>query len=100
MEDGENNIIDAAKREVMEETDFGSATHQLIYSYHPQNGISNKVFHILKCKALNQVRSFAQDEVGETRWFSRTEIDHLVKDKYYHDSFTLTALLVWLHNIR
>lgn len=50
IEAGES-IIDAAKREVLEETGYTSADHRLIYSYYPMPGSANKLFHIECCKA-------------------------------------------------
>lgn len=93
--DGES-VIEAARREVLEETGYTSHEHRLVYTYHPMNGSANKQFHILHCKAGELVGDFDPNEVSETRWFNRDEIRQMLKDQAFTDGFTLTALLLWL----
>jgi ADP-ribose pyrophosphatase len=88
--------IEAAKREVLEETGYTSETHQLIYSYYPMNGSANKLFHVVHCKALEHVHEFDPNEVSETRWFTKVEVKQMIDEKGITDGFTLTALLLWL----
>ena len=95
VEIGETEI-EAAKREVLEETGYTSENHQLVYSYYPMNGSANKLFHIVYCKAVAHVQNFDENEVSETRWFTKDEVRQMVKDKVITDGFTLTALLLWL----
>ena len=93
IEIGETEI-EAAAREVLEETGFTTESHQLIYSYYPMN--TNKLFHIVHCKAIEKVQDFDKNEVSETQWFTKDEIKQMIKDKVISDGFTLTALLLWL----
>lgn len=95
VEIGETEI-EAAKREVLEETGYTSESHQLIYSYYPMNGSANKLFHVVHCKAIDQVQDFDKDEVSETRWFTKDEVQQMIRDQVITDGFTLTALLLWL----
>jgi 8-oxo-dGTP pyrophosphatase MutT (NUDIX family) len=92
----EETEIEAARREVLEETGYISEDHQLIYSYYPMNGSANKLFHVMRCQAVEHVQDFDQDEVSDTRWFSKDEIRQMIKDKAITDGFSLTALLLWL----
>jgi NADH pyrophosphatase NudC (nudix superfamily) len=62
------------------------------------NGSSNKVFHVVHCRAIDQRQEFDKNEVSETRWFSKDEVRQMIKDKVIIDGFTLTALLLWLQD--
>ena len=97
IEIGETEI-EAAKREVLEETGYTSDQHELIYSYYPMNGSANKVFHVLLCKAIDLIQDFDKNEVNETRWFTKEEVTQMIKDKVITDGFSLTALLLWLQD--
>jgi ADP-ribose pyrophosphatase len=97
VETGET-VIEAARREVLEETGYTSDDHELMYSYYPMNGSANKLFHVVRCKAANPVQDFDKNEVSETRWFTKDEMKQMVKDKVVTDGFTLTALLLWLQD--
>jgi ADP-ribose pyrophosphatase len=97
IENGET-VIEAARREVLEETGYTSDDHRLMYSYYPMNGSANKLFHVVYCKAIEQTQAFDENEVSETRWFSRDEVLQMIRDKVISDGFTLTALLLWLQS--
>lgn len=97
MEVGESPL-EAAKRELLEETGYTSTDHALIYTYYPMNGQANQIFHIVFCKAGEQVQDFDSNEVVEVRWFTRAEVKQLLKEQKILDGFSLTALLLWLQN--
>src|SRR5262245_37342767 len=63
VEIGETTI-EAARREVLEETGYTTEDHQLVYSYYPMNGSANKLFHIVHCKAIERVQEFDENEVS------------------------------------
>jgi len=88
--------LEAAKRELLEETGYTSTDHELIYTYYPMNGQANQIFHIVFCKAGERVQDYDPNEVSEIRWFSRNEIKQLLKEQKIMDGFSLTALLLWL----
>jgi len=97
IENGET-VIEAARREVLEETGYTSDDHRLMYSYYPMNGSANKLFHVVYCKAIEQTQAFDENEVSETCWFSRDEVLQMIRNKVISDGFSLTALLLWLQS--
>ncbi len=96
VESGET-VIEAAKREVREETGYVCKDYEQIYSYYPMNGIANKKFHIVICKAVEQVEEFDADEISETKWFTWGEIQELINARNVEDGSTLTALMLHHH---
>jgi ADP-ribose pyrophosphatase len=95
VERGES-IIEAAKREVQEESGYETTDHELFYTYYPMNGISNKVFHIVHSHAARGTGVFDRNEVKEYRWVSKPEIHEMIRDRRLKDGYTLTALLLHL----
>ena len=95
VERGES-IVEAAKREVREESGYETEDHELIYTYYPINGISNKVFHVVRGRATKGTGVFDHNEVKEYRWVSRAEIREMIRDRAVRDGYTLTALLLYL----
>ncbi len=95
VESGES-VLEAARREILEETGYTSSEHRLIYSYFPMNGNANMKFHVVVCEAGERVQDFDRDEVSDVRWFTKDEIRQMLQDQRITDGFTLTALLLWL----
>jgi ADP-ribose pyrophosphatase len=96
IEPGET-IPEAASREILEETGFTCSKPELIYTYNPLNGISNAVFHILCCQALDKQGEPDLTEVDSVGWFSPDEIGRMIQDQIISCGYTLTSLLLWLH---
>ncbi len=89
-------IIEAARREAREESGYETEDHELLYTFYPMNGISNKVFHIVRSRAIGGTGVFDENEVKEFKWVSKPEIQRMIKNKRVRDGFTLTALLLHL----
>ena len=94
--DSGEDIIQAAKREALEETGCQTADHQLLYTYHPMNGISNKVFHIVKARATTESGEFDRNEVKAVKWLAPVEVRRMIAERTISDGFSLTALLLHL----
>jgi len=92
-------ILAAAAREVAEETGVATTGHRLVYTYHPSNGISNQVFHIVRCRATSGPGRFDANEVRAVRWSTPDEIRDLIAKCAIVDGFSLTALLLYLSGL-
>ncbi len=93
IEEGED-LLDAARREVFEET--GYTTHSLrhYYTYHPGAGSSNKVFHLVRGFAGDRTGSHDPDEVEQIAWFTPDQLRQMIQRGEIQDGYTLTALLI------
>ena len=94
--DGGEDALEAARREVWEETGYKSFNHRLVYTYYPQQGSSNKLFQVVFCRAGERTGSFDPNEISEVGWFSRDEVEALIDRGEMQDGLGLTALLLWL----
>ncbi|MBE2240494.1 MAG: NUDIX hydrolase [Caldilineaceae bacterium] len=90
------SILDAAAREVVEESGYRTADHQLAASFEPINGIGDKVHHLVYCRAVGEPGGFDESEVRAVRWVSRREVKVMVRERQVRDGYTLTGLLWWL----
>jgi ADP-ribose pyrophosphatase len=93
IEDGED-ILEAARREVREESGYDSTQPQLIYSYNPMNGIANQVFHIVACQAGERDGDFDRGEISAVQWLPATEIREMIRGNVIRDGYTLTSFLL------
>jgi ADP-ribose pyrophosphatase len=94
--EGDEEILAAAQREVLEETGYHTSAPELIYTYYPASGIANLTFHVVRCRAEADTGVFDRNEVRTVRWCPRAEIAALVRDGTIRDGFSLTALLLYL----
>lgn len=91
-------VITAAAREVREETGYETGEHELLYSFHPINGISGKTYHVVRCKSASDVpAAFDKNEIARRRWFTLDEARRMINERQINSGFTLTALLLHLH---
>ncbi len=96
IETGEE-IIQAARREVLEETGYHTRDHTLLYTYNPLVGIANQVFYIVSCKAGEIAGDFDSQEITEVRWFTSGEIWEMIKTNEMQDGFALVAFMLQQH---
>jgi len=92
IEAGES-VEDAAARELYEETGHRASAWQRLGAYHPSNGSSNQVFHVMLARRL--ARHSDPLDVNETlglRWFTPAEVRRLVVDNAIPDGLTVTSL--------
>ena len=89
-------IIEAGKREVFEETGYETTDLKMLYTYHPMNGISNKVFNIITGHALDRSGNFDINEVKSVTWHTPEKVRQMIEGNIIKDGYTLTALLLHL----
>jgi len=95
VDDGEL-ALDAAVREVLEETGYEINNPELVYKYNPSNGSTDQVFLIYKATAGKKVGQFDINEVSETKWVSKEKITEMLKKNEINCGYSLTGLLLVL----
>jgi ADP-ribose pyrophosphatase len=87
--------LSAARREVEEESGYETSGHKRLYTFHPINGISDKIFHIVSCRAGKKTKDFDRNEVAAVRWVPKKELAGLIQKQKVKDGYSLTALLLY-----
>ena len=95
LDPGES-AVEAAEREVLEESGYETTGHELIYTYHPINGISNHRFHIVRCRSTKRVGDFDENEVQGFEWVPKHELRRMIESRQMMDGFSLVGLLLHL----
>lgn len=98
VEPGEE-VLAAAARELLEETGCRCERLELLYSYHPLNGISNKVEHIIRCHGVSQPdgQGYDTDEISKVGWFTLDEIWQMIRSGEMLDGYALLSFLLDQH---
>mgnify|MGYP000358185843 CR=1 FL=1 len=90
------DVFEAAKREIREETGYDVSGMRKTYTYYPMTGISNAVFHLVEAKAEQQVSDPDPNEVFRIEWKNRSDIRGMIDRREINDGFTLNGLMFWL----
>lgn len=96
LEPGEDPL-EAARRELLEETGCRGEEFSLLYTYHPLNGISNKVEHIVRCRALPAEQGYDTAEINSVRWATKEEIWEMIRVGEQMDGYVLVSFLLDQH---
>ena len=86
--------LEAARREVLEETGFETHSHRLLFSYFPNNGNSNQRFHLVTCRAGQQTGSMDPGEIKTFRWLDRSEVLDWIASGDLVDGLSLVGCLL------
>jgi len=89
------SILEAAQREVLEESGYSTVAHEHVYTFHPMIGIADKVFHVVRCRATTHKDEFDQNEVRGYRWVARNDVEYMLSTNAIKDGLTLVALLFY-----
>lgn len=88
------SVLAAARREVREESGCETRDHELLYTYYPMNGIADKVFHVVRCRAASDTGTFDRNEIAAVRWHTGAHVQAMIQRGTIKDGFSLTALLL------
>ena len=88
--------LQAAKRELREETGWRARQWKKLASYWPSPGFLEEKMHVYLATGLTAGDSqWMDDERIETRWFAEREVDDLIRRGRVDDGKTLVGFLVW-----
>jgi ADP-ribose pyrophosphatase len=86
----------AAKRELREETGLRARSWKKLASYWPSPGFLEEKMNVFLATGLTQGDSqWMDDERIETRWFTESELDGLIRAGKVEDGKTLIGFLTW-----
>jgi 8-oxo-dGTP pyrophosphatase MutT (NUDIX family) len=92
MEEGES-VEATGARELLEETGHVASRWEVMGQYHPSNGSSNQVFHLMVARGLTRrSEPLDRNETLDLRWLTAAEVRGLIRDNAIRDGLTLTAL--------
>jgi len=93
MEAGET-ALETARREMLEETGYRIRAEELVYTFYPNNGIANMIFHVVHCKTGELAGDFDRNEISAVRWFDKDEIREMIDKRTLADGPSLIALFI------
>jgi ADP-ribose pyrophosphatase len=92
--DAGEDPLQAARREVYEETGYETHDHRLVYAYYPNDGNSNQMYYLVSCQAGAQTGAVDRGEIKACRWLGRAEIASLIQSGELMDGLSLTGVLL------
>lgn len=91
--------LQAAKRELMEETGYRAKTWKKLASFWPSPGFVGEKMTIFLATDLTEGEAKPMDDERiETRWFSAREVQEMIAAQKVEDGKTLTGFLLWRLN--
>ena len=89
-------VLDTAKRELREETGYSAKTWTKLVSYFPSPGYVEEYMTIFLATDLTEGEPEPMDDERiEKRWFTRDELDGMIRNGEMEDGKTLTGYLLW-----
>jgi len=95
VDEGETTL-QAARRELMEETGYRARSWKKLAEFYPSPGfLAEKMTIFLATELTEGTQSPMEDERIETRWFSARELDQLIGSGKMIDAKTQIGFLKW-----
>lgn len=85
------NPIEAARREVSEETGLETAEAEEVGQFWPDSGLLSGVVHVVRLASKSDSPSSGDGELTEFRWVTSVELTTLVASGQIRDGMTLAA---------
>lgn len=86
------SIINAAKREVLEETGIQIKNEQIISMIHPSNGITNQQIYIVFAEYESGNLKKQEDEIVNVYWMKKQEIENKIKNGEITDGPSIVSI--------
>ena len=100
LDEGENPL-QAARRELREETGYRARSWKRLASYWPSPGfVGEKMTIFLATELTAGEPEPMEDERIECRWFSRKELDEMIRDGKIEDGKTIIGFLTWMRYMK
>ncbi|MBI4978310.1 MAG: NUDIX hydrolase [Spirochaetes bacterium] len=92
--DNDEDVIDAAIREVFEESGYTAKNAYELHSFFPMNGITDHRYHIVYATPYGENTTYDRNEIEGLRWISQDEINSMLREGIIKDGLTITAILL------
>jgi ADP-ribose pyrophosphatase len=88
--------LEAARRELREETGYQARRWKKLISFYPSPGyVSEKMTIFLATQLTAGEATPMEDERIQTRWFSASQVEHMILSNKIQDSKTMIGYFVW-----
>jgi ADP-ribose pyrophosphatase len=89
--------LEAARRELIEETGYKARTWKKLAAFWPSPGFVDEKMTIFLATGLTAGEAHPMDDERiECRWFKRKELDKMIRDAKIEDGKTIIGFLTWL----